>query len=251
MTDDRKGCLAVLARLLGSSGTAGTARHPSDEVEWARWGVPPATRAADHVYRLRDDFVSRAEASFFHTLRSVVRDQVLIFPKVNLADLVYAPRQQDQRSARNRIDRKHVDFVLCDPATLRPIVAIELDDRSHQRQDRMQRDAFLDDVLRHAGLQLLRFPAGQSYSRQVLKTELSRVIPSLGTLTEADAVMSSEPVHAPSNVSPPDPSEDGRARPCERCGGVMRIRVAKQGGNVGNRFWGCENYPRCRNVVPI
>ncbi len=250
MTDDRKGCLAVLVRIL-SSGTASTARHASDEAELQHWGVPTATPAADHVYRLRDDFVSRAEASFFHTLRSVVGDQVLIFPKVNLADLVYAPRQQDQRTAWNRINRKHIDFVLFDPATLRPVVAIELDDHSHQRQDRVQRDAFLDDVLRRAGLQLLRFPAGQSYSRQALKTELSRAIPSLATLTEADAVTSPEPIHPPSNVSSPDPSGDGRARPCERCGGVMRIRVAKQGGNVGNRFWGCENYPRCRNVVPI
>ncbi len=251
MTDDRKGCLAVLARLLSSNGTAGTARYTSDEAEQERWGVPTATGAADHVYRLRDDFVSRAEASFFHTLRSVVEDQVLIFPKVNLADLVYAPRQQEQRSAWNRINRKHIDFVLCDPSTLQPVVAIELDDRSHQRQDRAQRDAFLDDVLRRAGLQLLRFPAGQSYNRQVLRTELSRVIPSLATLTEADAVTPSEPVHTPSNVLSPDPSGDGRARPCERCGGVMRIRVAKQGGNAGNRFWGCENYPRCRNVTPI
>lgn len=38
---------------------------------------------------------------------------------------------------------------------------------------------------------------------------------------------------------------------CPNCGGGMVKRVAKQGGNAGRSFWGCESYPRCRGIVAI
>lgn len=33
---------------------------------------------------------------------------------------------------------------------------------------------------------------------------------------------------------------------CKMCGGKMILRTAHSGANQGNRFWGCENYPKCR-----
>jgi len=38
---------------------------------------------------------------------------------------------------------------------------------------------------------------------------------------------------------------------CPRCGGVMVKRIAKQGANAGNAFWGCVSYPKCRGVRTI
>lgn len=38
---------------------------------------------------------------------------------------------------------------------------------------------------------------------------------------------------------------------CPKCGGAMIKRLAKQGGNAGRSFWGCESYPRCRGIVAI
>ncbi len=73
-------------------------------------------------------------------------------------DLSYP--QTGHRSAnasfRNKIDRKHVDFVLCDPHTMRPLVGIELDDATHGRVSRQARDEFVDEVLAAAGLFLER-----------------------------------------------------------------------------------------------
>jgi len=120
-----------------------------------------------HVYRLRDDFLSPAESSFLRTLLAICGDGVLVCPKVNLADLVYAPRQEGQFAAWNRINRKHLDFVLCDMDSLRPRLAIELDDKSHSRQDRRERDDFVDGVLESCGLPLLRVPARRAQVREV------------------------------------------------------------------------------------
>ncbi len=73
-------------------------------------------------YQLRKDLLSAAEYSFYQVLRSVVEDWAIICPKVNLGDLFY-PKTGDRSENtryRNRIDRKHVDFLLCDPTSMRP-----------------------------------------------------------------------------------------------------------------------------------
>jgi hypothetical protein len=69
-------------------------------------------------------------------------------PKVSLDDMFYA--QSGDRGAnvgwRNRIARKHVDYLLCDPGSMRPVLGIELDDASHERAAREARDQFVDQV---------------------------------------------------------------------------------------------------------
>jgi len=65
----------------------------------------------------------------------------------------------------NRIDRKHVDFLLCDPATMRPLLGVELDDASHQRRDREQRDRLMEQAFAAAELPLARGPSGPGTMR--------------------------------------------------------------------------------------
>ena len=36
---------------------------------------------------------------------------------------------------------------------------------------------------------------------------------------------------------------------CTKCGGNMVERTAKRGARAGSKFWGCSNYPRCRETV--
>lgn len=38
---------------------------------------------------------------------------------------------------------------------------------------------------------------------------------------------------------------------CPKCGAEMIQRVAKQGANAGNRFWGCSRFPACKGIVNI
>ncbi len=38
---------------------------------------------------------------------------------------------------------------------------------------------------------------------------------------------------------------------CPKCGAEMVLRTAKRGANAGNQFWGCSNYPRCRQTRPL
>ncbi len=36
---------------------------------------------------------------------------------------------------------------------------------------------------------------------------------------------------------------------CMKCGSEMVLRVAKRGNNIGEEFYGCSNFPKCRNIV--
>lgn len=52
-------------------------------------------------------------------------------------------------------------------------------------------------------------------------------------------------------VRSPGPDLSGRSdsRPvCPRCGGRLVVRTAKRGNHAGNRFLGCETFPRCRHI---
>jgi predicted RNA-binding Zn-ribbon protein involved in translation (DUF1610 family) len=193
---------------------------------------------------LRDDFVSRAEHSFFLVLKSVIPDTLLISPKVSLGDLFYVKSgdPSEYRTLTNKIDRKHVDFLLCDAKTLRPLAGIELDDKSHQRSDRQVRDEFVEQVFRSARLPLLRFPAQFSYSQAEVSAALR---PYLGKVETPAAPV---PIAAP-RVAPVAPSATTTAPACPKCGSEMVLRTAKSGTNAGEQFWGCPDYPKCRGVL--
>lgn len=49
---------------------------------------------------------------------------------------------------------------------------------------------------------------------------------------------------------PTDPS-DPKPPACPRCGGLMALRTAKSGKNVGSQFWGCASYPDCKGTAEV
>jgi ATP-dependent DNA helicase RecQ len=38
---------------------------------------------------------------------------------------------------------------------------------------------------------------------------------------------------------------------CPKCGAPMILRTARRGPNAGGKFYGCSNYPRCKETLPI
>jgi hypothetical protein len=212
--DDRSGCLLALLRLVG-----------------IRWGESHSV-AERLPYRKRDDFLSAAEISFYHVLRHAVGDRFVICPKVRIADVIFVVDRRRQMTHVNRIDRKHVDFLLCDPDTMVPQVAIELDDASHVREERQSRDDLVDTVFAASGLPLLRCPAKRQYDPRALAMEV-------------DAALSTT---RPSFATP-DATDS--APLCPKCQVPMVLRTATRGAHSGLSFFGCRNFPECRTTRPV
>lgn len=120
-------------------------------------------------YYVRERLVTKAELRFYKALQKAVQDDFEIFAMVRLADLFRVESEtRNKRSWVGKILAKHCDFVLCDPGDLKPRMGIELDDRSHQRADRKERDEFVDEAFESAGLPLLRVPVQAKYlSREI------------------------------------------------------------------------------------
>jgi hypothetical protein len=76
----------------------------------------------------------------------------------------------------NRIQSKHVDFVLCTRNGVRPVLAIELDDASHDAPKRVARDDFLRKAMAAAGLPLLQVRAAKSYDTSALRARIDAAI---------------------------------------------------------------------------
>ncbi len=71
-------------------------------------------------YRLRDDFLSPAEFSFYKVLSSRLGARFVVQSKVRLADIFFVSRPNENVSYFNKIAQRHLDFLVCDATTMKP-----------------------------------------------------------------------------------------------------------------------------------
>jgi hypothetical protein len=128
-------------------------------------------------YRRVDHLLSQGERAFWNPLFRAVRGRYRLFCKVRLADIVRCPdRHREGEKQFRSIKGYHVDFVICDPKTTRPLLVVELDDRSHRSERQRELDAFKDRVLRDAGLPIHRVPAQQAYDPIEIAQNIERLL---------------------------------------------------------------------------
>ncbi|MGD9678526.1 MAG: DUF2726 domain-containing protein [Vulcanibacillus sp.] len=213
-------------------------------------GILPKNRVENNKlpYLVRDDFLSLSELSFYKILGQVTGEKVVICPKVSLKDIFFVTESDRSLNSiyLNKISRKHVDFLLCRPHTMKLICGIELDDISHNRKDRIDRDRFVEEIFQTAGLELIRFKNKRAYTINELEKVLLKVLyfnenKEVTNTLDNSIIINSEASINKSFVKPI----------CPRCGTPMILREAKKGDNKGNKFYGCINYPKCREIIEI
>ncbi|HEX7516302.1 MAG TPA: DUF2726 domain-containing protein [Chthoniobacterales bacterium] len=161
------GMAGLIARSKRSRPNIGQNSRPIIAPDWQ----PP--KADSLPYLKKQYFFSAAERSFYEILKRLAPAEHTVFAKVRLADLVYVSKgTASWQSHFNRINRKHLDFVLCN-RDLAPLVAIELDDSSHDEEDRQSRDEFVDEVLAAAALPILHVRAKRAYNLDEVRRLLS------------------------------------------------------------------------------
>lgn len=119
--------------------------------------VPSGKRNTDYsnLYQPKWMFTYN-EKDAFQKLKAVTDKYGLyLFAKVRLFDLI-EPRKNcgNIKGAQWKIQAKHVDFVICDSKLVARYI-IELDDESHDKNERKERDAFVNTVLTKAGYKVL------------------------------------------------------------------------------------------------
>lgn len=94
-----------------------------------------------------------------------------IIAKIRLADLIEVDTYRTKDFGRffSRISSKHIDFGLVNPENMEVRYLIELDDSSHNRPDRMERDDFINKVCEKTGYILIRTSGDISEVERFLK----------------------------------------------------------------------------------
>lgn len=102
--------------------------------------------------------LTKHEYAFYKKLRPIAdRYNLQILAKVRLADLIGVDGGLDRSTHLryfSKISSKHIDFVIADD--MKVLLLIELDDNSHNSEDRIARDKFVDKALSVSGYTLIR-----------------------------------------------------------------------------------------------
>lgn len=204
-------------------------------------------------YQRRERLMTEAEGSFYQVLElALPADRYRLFGKVRVEDLISVKAGLDRQawqSFRNRIKSRHIDIVVVERKTFKPVWAVELDDKSHDSAKRKERDSFLDNAFEAAGLPLVRFKAKRSYTAADLQRALGLDqinLPVDETIAESEESMASsvEPISA-------SRAEDTPERFCPRCYAPMVRKRVRSGKHAGTEVMACSRYPKCRKLLPI
>tara|TARA_R110002051_G_scaffold325827_1_gene431767 strand:- start:3061 stop:3609 length:549 start_codon:yes stop_codon:yes gene_type:complete len=118
---------------------------------------------------------TKTEWAFFNILHGAVGERYLVMGKPRIADVLFVRKGQtrsDWARAFSQISSKHIDYVIVEPQKGRIVAAIELDDPSHQRKDRQERDVFVNRAFMEAGIPLLRYPTAKEYDASIIARDV-------------------------------------------------------------------------------
>jgi ssDNA-binding Zn-finger/Zn-ribbon topoisomerase 1 len=160
-------------------------------------------------------------------------------------------------TSQNRINQKHLDFVICKASDLSVVGVVELNDQSHIREDRAKRDVFVDNALGAAKVPIIHFSARKGYVvsdvRSLLQEgfKLTPNFTNVANTHEAPVLSDIAPIQKialqenPITVTPPETPA------CPACKSPMVTRQATKGSHAGKLFWACTAFPKCRQVISI
>jgi len=138
--------------------------------------VFPVRNTSANPYQRLTSILTPSEQHFYKVLSSTIKGQAIIMVKVRIADLLKVRSTIKQKhfwSYFSKISQKHIDFVLIDPTTFKTICLIELDDKSHLRLGRSNRDKFVNRIMAQTGIPLYRFRVQRKYDRSDILQALS------------------------------------------------------------------------------
>ena len=127
-----------------------------------RTGDAERILSSGEYWQRQKTLMTEREVSFMKGLfRIVDMKRWYLCPQVRVADIVQLngnirPRSRQWWQLFRMVSQWHVDVVIVERRSFSIVAAVELDDASHLRPERRRRDILLEEVLRQAGIPLLR-----------------------------------------------------------------------------------------------
>lgn len=144
-----------------------------------------------YPYQLNNPILSTKEKMFYKAVKPIADElNLIVFTKVRLADILIVPKDTPNfMKWFNYIKAKHIDFVFVDN-DMRIKVLIEVDDKTHNRADRKERDETVDKMFAQLNIEVLHIWSwGTEYGGVDLK---ETIIKSLNMPTAARGTISAK-----------------------------------------------------------
>jgi hypothetical protein len=193
----------------------------------------PSTPKDEMPYRLREHFLSTPEIALLRVLQQMIADRYIICPKVALTDIFTIVRPNENVHFYNKIFRKHVDFLLCDPKTLKPVIAVEIV-KPVARTETRASDQFMEELFLSEGIPMVHVPLGERYEVSDLVNLFTIAVTKTKDLARTRGASGQDSVPM-----------------CPVCGKMMVLRINRDESKAGRKYYGCMDSPRCAGIVAI
>lgn len=121
-------------------------------------------------YRKKDALLTKCEIEYHAAIKAVLGEEYLLYPQINLASVI----TKIGEGGRTELFR-NADFGVFSK-DFEPLVLIEINDASHERKDRIERDKKVNKICKKAGLPLVTFKTCDGIDLIRFKNELKRYI---------------------------------------------------------------------------
>ncbi|ETO41242.1 DUF2726 domain-containing protein [Morganella sp. EGD-HP17] len=126
-------------------------------------------------------FMTRSERDFFYALNKQIGDKNYIFPQVRVADILnpnkkYHPRSKEYNSLFKQISQWHCDYLVVKKENFTIEHAIELDDHTHTKENRINRDIIFNLAMKQAGISLLRVHDISDYNKKIQEQKKEEIL---------------------------------------------------------------------------
>lgn len=128
----------------------------------------------DFLYALKSSLVTENERKYLNCIRSVLPENCLVQVQANLATFI---TRTDHARYQNELYR-NVDFLITD-LSYRPLVAVEINDQTHQREDRKERDRKVANICEEAGIPLITLWTSYGVNPEYIKSRIEEAVASL------------------------------------------------------------------------
>ena len=128
----------------------------------------------------RKTLMNDDEKMFYRHLRKLIKNEYMIFPQVPLSNFIkckydwcYENKENPENTIYNKINRKTVDYIITD-YNFNLITVVELDGSSHNLENRIERDNFVDKVMQTTKINIVHI---NKYNKW--ETEIKEKLPNL------------------------------------------------------------------------
>ncbi len=122
-------------------------------------------------FYLKKNIMNSSEQALFINLNKQLGSEYIILSKVRTEDFIGVDKnsglpRNEIFGLRGRIKSRHVDFLICDSNGMKPLMVVELDGKSHDRDKRKERDEYLDRVYTDVGLRYVHVRVGSNFEKE-------------------------------------------------------------------------------------